>query len=332
MDQAVTCPGCGAQDRFRAIETIDEFTIIRCTTCDLEFSNPMKTPGGDWYNKAYIIRHSIINTSIQEYYHWAVASLPARGKLLDVGCGEGVFVNHARKAGFEAYGIDFSRESIDAGKQLYNLDSLFTGTLQEVQEKTRIQQFDVITSFEVLEHLDDPRAFLREISLLLKKDGSLVVSVPFRNKWPVREFNDYPPHHLTRWTEQSLTALFFSSNFSIVQIKQGSRFNSYRIFVNYLFRIFLYRVLGIYSKGLTVKKPGAVNVNFLKSPAVRHLLSLVRPRLVRDILLWPVTALTFPIAFPWFKGYNLMLIAQKRRHDDLLDRDDAREEGQTARS
>jgi SAM-dependent methyltransferase len=326
MDETMTCPGCGAQDRFRTIETIDEFTIIRCTTCDLEFSNPMKTPGGDWYDKAYIIRHSVINTSIQEYYHWAVASLPSRGKLLDVGCGEGVFVNYARKAGFEAYGIDFSRESIEAGKQLYNLDTLFTATLQEVQEKTRIPQFDVITLFEVLEHLDDPRAFLIEVSRLLKPDGSLVVSVPFRNKWPVREFNDYPPHHLTRWTEKSLIALFFSSNFYILKIKQGSRFNSYRIFINYLFRIFLYRVLGIYSKGLTVKKLGSLNANFLKRPAVRHLLSLVRPRLIRDILLWPIAVLTFPFAFTQFKGYNLMLITQKRRHDDLLNRDDAHDE------
>jgi SAM-dependent methyltransferase len=292
----------------------------------------MMTPGGEWYDMAYIIRHSIINTSIQEYYHWAIASLPARGKLLDVGCGEGVFVNYARNKGFEAYGIDFSHESIEAGKKLYNLNSLFTATLQEVQEKTGIPQFDIITLFEVLEHLDDPRAFLSEVSQLLKKDGSLVVSVPYRKKWPVREFNDYPPHHLTRWTERSLTALFFSNNFYITEIKQGSRFNSYRIFVNYLFRIFLYRVLSLYSKGLTVNKQEVVHTNFLKNSSVRHFLSLLRPRLLRDILSWPIIVMTFPVAFPWFKGYNLMLIAQKRRHDDLLNLDEAHKDGQSGRS
>ena len=313
MGKTVTCPGCGVKtDPRNNIEKIDEFTILRCSECDLEFSHPMKTPGGAWYDKAYILRHSIIDTEIRDYYKWALVSLPSREKLLDVGCGEGVFVNYARKRGFEAYGIDFSQESIQAGMQLYSLDSIFNCTLQEVQDKTLISQFDVITLFEVIEHLDNPGNFLFEVTKLLKNDGHIIISVPYRDKWPITEFNDYPPHHLTRWTEKSLRTFFISNNFDIVQVQIGSRFRSYRMFLSYLFRIVLYRILGMYRKGLTVEEPSIKKINFLKNPAVRLLLSRMNLRRVRDVMFWPFAALTFPFVFPWFKGNNLMLIGKKR--------------------
>jgi len=278
----------------------------------------MKTPGGDWYDLAYIVRHSVINTSIRDYYKWTVASLPIRGKLLDVGCGEGVFVNYARKNDFDAYGIDFSQDSIEAGKQLYALDTTYKCSLQEVQDKTRITQFDVITSFEVLEHLEKPADFLAEVARLMKKDGYVAISVPYRGKWPLKEFNDYPPHHLTRWTERSLRIFFSSNNFEIVQAQLGSRFGSYRMFLSYLFRVVLYRILGMYRKGLTIKEPSIRKTNFLKNPTVRLLLSRMNPRLIRDMIFWPFAALTFPFVFPWFKGNNLMLIAKKAENNKVV--------------
>ena len=278
----------------------------------------MKTPGGEWYDLAYIVRHSVINTTIRDYYKWAVVSLPIRGKLLDVGCGEGVFVNYARKNDFDAYGIDFSQDSIEAGKQLYALDTTYNCSLQEVQDKTRITHFDVITSFEVLEHLEKPGDFLAEVTRLMSKDGYVAISVPYRDKWPLTEFNDYHPHHLTRWTERSLRTFFSSNNFEIVHVQLGSRFRSYRMFLGYLFRVVLYRFLGMYRKGLTVEEPSIRKTNFLKNPKVRLLLSRMNPRLIRDMIFWPFAALTFPFVFPWFKGNNLMLIAKKAENGKVL--------------
>ena len=333
MGQPIICPGCGKRDKFEVVDTINEFTLLFCPNCDLEFSNPMITPGGDWYDTTYLVRHSIINTEIQEYYKWTIASLPLRGNLLDVGCGEGVFVNYARNKGFSAYGIDFSQESIDAGKRLYHLDSIFNCTLQEVPNKTGITQFDVITCFEVLEHLDDPATLLLNISKLLKKDGHIVLSVPYRDKWPVKEFNDYPPHHLTRWTSRSLSSFLTLNGYSIDHLRLGSKFHSYKIFINYLLRILLYKMLGMYSKGLTIKHHATLKgTQILKNSRARLILSKLRPRLIRDILVFPFVLASFPFAFPWFNGYNLMLIAQKQRHDDLPNRDDSRKESHSERS
>jgi SAM-dependent methyltransferase len=241
--------------------------------------------------------------------------LPTRGNLLDVGCGEGVFVHYAREKGFNAFGIDFSQESIEAGKRLYELDTIYNCTLQDVPIKTGIAQFDVITCFEVLEHLDDPAGFLLNISKLLKKDGHLVVSVPYRDKWPVKEFNDYPPHHLTRWSTRSLSSFFMLNDYSIVQMRLGSRFHSYKTFIGYLLRILLYKMMGMYSKGLTIKHPASLKSNqFLKNTTVRLILSKLRPRFIRDILVLPFVMLSYPFVFSWFSGYNVMLIAQQQKN------------------
>lgn len=282
-----------------------------CTNCELEFSFPMTTPGSDWYDAAYIIRHSIVDTSIRNYYKWAISLFTPDGTLLDIGCGEGVFVNYAIKNGFHAFGTDFSQDSIDAGRRLFGLETTYRCSPKEISTLTNILQFDAVTAFEVIEHLDRPKDFLAEVYPLLKQDGRIAVSVPNRDKWPFTEFNDYPPHHLTRWTERSLRTFFSSNHFEVIAVRLGSRFHSYRMFLGYLFRIVLYRIMGMYRKGLTLDEPKVRTANILKNEGVRSVLSFVKLRLVRDVLFFPIALLTFPIAFPWFKGANLMLLAKK---------------------
>ena len=146
---------------------------------------------------------------------------------------------------------------------------------------------------------------------LIKQDGSIAVSVPNRDKWPFTEFNDYPPHHLTRWTERSLRTFFSLNHFEVVAVRLGSRFLSYRMFLSYLFRIGLYKVLGMYRKGLTVEEPRVRTASILKKDSVRRVLSVMNPRLIRDIVFFPIAIATYPFVFPWFKGANLMLLAKK---------------------
>ena len=122
----------------------------------------MITPGSDWYDSAYIIRHSIIDTSIRNYYKWAVSLFPPGGTLLDIGCGEGVFVNYALKKGFHAYGTDFSQDSIDAGRRLFGLKTTYRCNPREIPGLTNVPQFDAITAFEVIEHVDRPKEFLAD--------------------------------------------------------------------------------------------------------------------------------------------------------------------------
>ena len=89
-----------------------------------------------------------------------------RGRLLDVGCGNGVFLKHAKQAGFEVWGIDFDRKSVEVARIALNTDTIYAMSLEEFYEYAKKEglKFDVITFFEVLEHQDKPREFLRIVN------------------------------------------------------------------------------------------------------------------------------------------------------------------------
>jgi len=272
----------------------------------------MANPGQDWYDRTYVIRHSAIDTRIRDYYRWTIRSLPLRGTLLDIGCGEGVFVNYSSQKGFNSSGIDFSKEAIELGRKQYGLKTLFHCSLFKLKEEVRISGFDIVTFFEVLEHLDRPKEFLAETKTFLKKGGYVALSVPFRDRWPFREFNDYPPHHLTRWTEKSLRTFIQINGFDIIKLKISSGLRSYSIFLGYLIRRSVYGLFGMGKKGLNTSEiiESGKEIRLLTHPLIKRILSFVKPRQIRDILLWPIAVITYPFVFPWFKGYNLMLIAR----------------------
>lgn len=313
MDNRISCPACESEEFLAEVENVNGYSVLRCLNCDLEFSYPMINLGGDWYDRAYIIRHSVIDTRIRDYYKWTISSLPIHGTLLDIGCGEGTFVNYARKKGFDAYGIDFSKKAIELGKMHYGLNNLFNCSLSELKNIISKQNFDIITFFEVLEHIDSPKEFINEIKGLLKKNGYAAGSVPFKDRWPFREFNDYPPHHLTRWGEKSLRIFFQKNGFEIVKIIIGSRLNSYLIFLGYLLRILLYSFFGMYKKGLHFSNL-RIKSNIEKlyeNQLIKKVFSLIDPRELRDILFLPILIITFPFVFPFFKGYNIMFIIKR---------------------
>ena len=145
-----------------------------------------------------------------------------RGRLLDVGCGDGVFLKHAKQAGFEVWGIDFDRKSVEVARKALNTDTIYAMSLEEFYEYAKKEglKFDVITFFEVLEHQDKPREFLRIVRELLKKGGYIAGSVPNRERLLAKEADwkyldgDFPPHHFFRFSQQSLNILFKLAGFS----------------------------------------------------------------------------------------------------------------------
>ena len=114
-----------------------------------------------------------------------------KGSLLDIGCCYGDFLNAARKRGFEIRGIDISRRSIEAAKDLFGFKNIYAESIDLFSKRTDIPKFDVVTFFDVIEHLDDPRSFVREIAGVLKKNGLIIFSTPDREC--LKGWHDYPP-------------------------------------------------------------------------------------------------------------------------------------------
>ena len=238
------CPICGGQN-LELKERLDHYNLVRCVSCDLIFSDPMQAADGSAYDRAYRIRHFVIDNRIRDYYRWTLRRTQPGQRLLDLGCGEGVFVAYARRRGREAYGLDFSRRAIAVGKNFRRNEWIRVGTIHELPRDLWPSEYDMVTALEVVEHLEDPRAILDEIRLCLKPGGVVVFSVPNRDCWPITKFDDYPPHHLTRWTRRSLCRLLESAGYQVEECRPTSRLRSLNAFWAYLSRWVLYGLFGM---------------------------------------------------------------------------------------
>lgn len=131
------------------------------------------------------------------------------GTLLDVGCAYGYFVELARDAGYDAYGFDPSEYAIAQAKKLVGRAAVQEGTVQDVSYKPN--SFDVITLFDVFEHLQDPVADLMKLRSLLKDDGIIVIATgntdSAASKIFGRRWTFYiPPQHLSFFNKSNISS------------------------------------------------------------------------------------------------------------------------------
>lgn len=112
----------------------------------------------------------------------------AGARVLDVGCGAGQVVDRLTQAGFEAYGVDVSEPNIERARRFSDRCSLYDGRRLPFPD----QHFAAVGALNVLEHVEEPEAFLRELARVTEPGGTLVVSSP--NFFRVFGFRDYHVH------------------------------------------------------------------------------------------------------------------------------------------
>ncbi len=216
------CPVCGTvveahTETYVSPYNKQEYKKYECPTCDVHWWEPLKIIP-EFYEsetfESYVTFHEFQRLRIGENHKAFFENIPkdVKGRLLDVGCGDGVFLKEAQKHGFEVWGIDFDRKSVETAKRHLGVDTIYAMSLEEFYEfaKERNLKFDVITFFEVLEHQGRPMEFLRMVKELLKDSGYIAGSVPNnesifweevhrKNSW-----GDYPPHHFLRFSRKAL--------------------------------------------------------------------------------------------------------------------------------
>jgi len=238
MDDKTNCPICGAgveESSFKEVYVSpynnQEYKRYECPNCDVHWWEPLKIIPEFYENEVfegYDAFHERVGTRLREYHKAFFKHFPSnvRGKLLDVGCGDGRFLRYAKEQGFEVWGIDFDKKSVENVKRNLGIDTVFAMSLEEFYKyaKEKNLKFDVITFFEVLEHQDKPREFLEMVRGLLKEGGYIAGSVPNRERLFVEMdwkdyFNwDYPPHHFLRFSKSSLEKALNFSGFKDVEV------------------------------------------------------------------------------------------------------------------
>jgi 2-polyprenyl-3-methyl-5-hydroxy-6-metoxy-1,4-benzoquinol methylase len=141
------------------------------------------------------------------------------GRVLDVGCGDGTFLNRIRKTGWSVEGFDFDEKVLTSAKAKYGLD-LKHGDIKSLGFQK--ESFDAITLNHVIEHVPDPLEMFAECRSLLKPGGRLVMTTPntaslghktFQRHWRGLE----PPRHLHLFSARTLKVCAVRSGLEVIR-------------------------------------------------------------------------------------------------------------------
>ena len=233
------CNCCGAE--IAELDDYKEYKHFRCETCGYEnFLNLNTAIAADLYeNDADYIDDLNVLTNSEDLLLWhhlkAIKVLQSNLhksniKTLDVGCFNGFFVKKMLSLDYDAEGIDFNKGAVVYGQVKLGLGSrITTQTLNDLCEQGK--RFDVITLFEVLEHLQDAKVFLNDVVKLLNTGGLLIISTP-NNKMCWRPALDYPPHHLARFTTKSIAG--YLNQLGVKTIYSAEQMSTYELIRHYV--------------------------------------------------------------------------------------------------
>lgn len=222
------CPICQQTTPQRAALRGKNFQLTRCRYCGLVSTTSTPAVKVIEYDQkyfentnAYLQKEAEFRGIFSHIFDLIGAYLPARGNLLDVGCGVGLLLDVARQRGYRVCGVEISPYAADIARQRYRLE-VNIGTLQDAKYQDR--SFDVVIMNHVLEHLPEPLAVLSEIRRILKPGGVLAAGVPnfssifrraLRSRWP----SLLPEQHLWHFSPATLEKLLAKSGFAVEAVK-----------------------------------------------------------------------------------------------------------------
>ncbi len=291
-----TCVACGSTSLTKR-QTLDASTLYECGACDLQFWWPFHNPGNTFYevdNKESVMRnHDPLSQPLFAMQKHFLRHRPnAGGTLLDLGMGAGRFLAGAEKAGYTVSGCDFDTEAIQTAKDFWGLTDVHPLSVDEFVAKFPEKKFDVITMFEILEHLDGFDV-IPKLHQLLNPGGLLVISTPWRGRWSGFFNGDNPPEHLTRWSDSAIRNFFEARGFRIRRMRHMTGAPGYfsRLLMRFSEWTSGWLSFGL-SKKLTGKSDGATAPRVVSGKPVKRSVSM-RNRVIRALSLTKLYGLFF---------------------------------------
>lgn len=223
MKKILFCPICKNDNLHMKVKGWDDYILFQCMNCEIGHVEPFNAPGSDWYANAERYELAFDNKLPVDWRHKMFLSKKIINyediDLLDIGAGTGNFLNEASKMGYKTTGIDFDKKRVEFGINNYKLNLLVIDLKSHIKN-VGDKKYDVVTAFELIEHLDDPIDFVSDVKKVLKKNGTFVISTPNwdRTFKVENEIGDYPPHHLTWWTKKSLKNFLEINGFDNIKI------------------------------------------------------------------------------------------------------------------
>lgn len=197
--------------------------LVRCKKCGFVFAGAVPTmeeltahydnyPRNDYLSPITVKRYHELLDRCEPYRQ--------HNRLLDTGCGIGLFLGVAKERGWEVHGTEFTDKAIElcAAQGI----TMHKGALDPGNYPRDF--FDVVTSFEVIEHINNPLEDMANIGAILRSGGLLYVTTPnfnslsrsvLKNKWNVIQY----PEHLSYYVPRTMQALLKKSQFETLNIQ-----------------------------------------------------------------------------------------------------------------
>ena len=199
--------------------------VVKCKKCGLMYINPRLNPklivkGYSEGTDETFVSQAKGRTITFEKCLKLIEKYKKKGKILDIGTAGGTFLHVAKKHGWDVYGIEPNKWMCKWGKKNYGIN-IKPGTLFDYKFKTNT--FDVITLWDVLEHVPDPKKTLLEINRILKPSGLLIVNYPDAGSWIAKVMGKkwvfWLSVHLFYFTPKTIRKILNLTNFKITKIK-----------------------------------------------------------------------------------------------------------------
>ena len=219
----IACPVCGGGE-FNQLFVKSGESFVRCNACTLMLINPPSNLASSTatydenYSQAYIRK---ADKKLRRCAGWVTRvrrRFVASGRWLDVGCSAGFVVKAAADHGFDAHGVEVEAAAVEYGRDILKLKNLRCGFLED--QGYADSYFDVISLYDVIEHVPDLNRLVTELARILTPGGVIEIRTPSVGHWQTpRDLSTWkevkPSEHLYYFSFSTLKTLFENHGLSV---------------------------------------------------------------------------------------------------------------------
>jgi 2-polyprenyl-3-methyl-5-hydroxy-6-metoxy-1,4-benzoquinol methylase len=238
---AKICIACSSKDNLKLFKekSFLDYPIYICSSCGLSFyygDDPeIEKKCDEYYNSGYWntvrkkwdnkrkkiipiikIMRNLGTKPLQQMWHYRAIQHHSgkKGKLLDIGCGKGEFMDFFYSMGYDVNGIEPDKRNAESINKKFKKEIC----INSIAEKAKLKdKYDVIYLCHVFEHLIRPDIFLRSIKKYISKNGHIFIEVPNCENPAILENSIRYHPHIYNFTDKSLNRLFESCGYEILE-------------------------------------------------------------------------------------------------------------------
>jgi len=249
MEKLSSCPACGEKKFSLYLEAQDYtvskevFEIVRCSGCQLLFTNPrpLASEAGPYYKSENYISHSdtqegiinklyhlVRNFTLKQKTRWIEKEKRGNRELLDIGCGNGHFLQACQNAGWNIHGMELDPATANRAESMLGID-IYPSILEIPKDKS----FDLISLWHVLEHVYELEEYFRFFNSRITKNGVLILALPNSKSFDAHYFKEHwaaydVPRHIYHFDPNTIESLAKKFGFKL-KSKRGQIFDSFYI-------------------------------------------------------------------------------------------------------